>query len=280
MTIYGQAVADFIERHVRLMVQDAQHEIQLAVIAVGDDPASKVYVRNKERACARVGIKSKVIRVPENTSEEYLLAVIKTLNADDAVDGILVQLPLPKHIDVRTVMNAIRPVKDVDGLNAVSMGCLMVGDPIAHVPCTPAGIMTMLSFHHIPVEGRRVVIVGRSDIVGKPLAILMTQNNATVTLCHSHTQNLAEITRQADILVSAVGKPHFITADMVKPGATVIDVGINRTPEGRLVGDVDYDNVEPIASHITPVPGGVGLTTVASLLMNVANAAVIRRNAK
>ena len=244
---------------------------QLAVIMAGDDPASAVYVRNKERACQRVGIASRMIRLPENVRQDELHAQIDALNADPAVHGILVQLPLPAHLDEAAALLRVDAAKDVDGFHALNAGRLLQGAP-AVTPCTPKGILHMLKTAGVPLDGARAVVVGRSNIVGKPLALLLLGENCTVTVCHSHTKNLAEITRQADVLAVAVGRPRFLTADMVKPGAAVIDVGINRV-DGRLCGDVDFDGVSQIAGYITPVPGGVGPMTVAMLMENTLEAA-------
>ena len=244
----------------------------LSVIIVGDDPASAVYVRNKENACAAVGIKSTTYRLPGETTEAELLSLISRLNADASVHGILVQLPLPKHISEEKVLATISPSKDVDAFHAENVGHIMIGN-YQFLPCTPAGVMALLERYNIPVEGKNCVVIGRSNIVGKPQAMLLLEKNGTVTICHSRTKNLADITRQADILVAAVGRPKFVTADMVKEGATVIDVGINRLPEGTLCGDVDFTEIEKKAYAITPVPGGVGPMTVTMLLYNTLTAA-------
>lgn len=246
----------------------------LAVIIVGDDPASRVYVNNKKKACGEVGILSEEYALPENTSEEELLALIAKLNAEDKISGILVQLPLPKHICEEKVINAISPSKDVDAFHPVNVGKIMTGN-FDFVPCTPAGVMELIKESGIDVCGKDCVIVGRSNIVGKPQAMLLLHENATVTICHSKTRDLAEKTKKADIIVAAVGKPKFITADMVKPGAVVIDVGINRIAPKTLVGDVDFDEAEKIAGAITPVPGGVGPMTIAMLMRNTLKAAQI-----
>ena len=243
----------------------------LSVIIVGEDPASKVYVSNKEKACETVGFYSEKIALPESTTEEELLKIIERLNADTKINGILCQLPLPKHINEKTVINAISPEKDVDAFHPVNVGKIMIGD-FDFLPCTPAGIMEMLRYENIDTVGKRCVVIGRSNIVGKPMAMLMLHKNATVTVCHSKTVNLKEICRDADILVAAVGRANFVTADMVKPGAVVIDVGMNRV-DGKLCGDVAYSEVEPIASAITPVPGGVGPMTIATLMQNTLTAA-------
>ncbi len=244
----------------------------LAVILVGDDPASAVYVRNKHRACEEVGMYSAVHKLPAETSEEELLALIDKLNDDDAIHGILVQLPLPKHISEERVVLAIDPSKDVDAFHPSNVGKIMLGN-YRFLPCTPAGVMALLWHYEIEVEGKHCVVVGRSNIVGKPQALLLLEKNGTVTVCHSRTKNLADITRQADILVAAVGRPRFITADMVKDDAVVIDVGINRLPDGKLCGDVDFAAVEEKAAAITPVPGGVGPMTITMLLQNTLRAA-------
>lgn len=244
----------------------------LAVVLVGEDPASKVYVKQKEKACREAGIASQVYRLPEDTSEESLLQLIQELNADRAVHGILVQLPLPGRLDANRVIQAIDPAKDVDGFHPLNVGRLAVGLP-APVPCTPRGIIHLLDAYGIPIAGRHAVVVGRSNIVGKPLAQLLLARNATVTVCHSKTVDLASLTRTADILVAAAGKPRLITRGMVKPGAVVVDVGINRLPEG-LVGDVDFEAVREVAGYITPVPGGVGPLTIAMLLKNTLEAAL------
>lgn len=246
----------------------------LAVVVVGSDPASAVYVRNKQKACLAAGIRSEEYRLPEETTEEELLALVSKLNADGTIHGILVQLPLPKHISEERILSAIDPRKDVDAFHPENVGRIVAGKA-RFLPCTPAGVMELLSFYHIPTDGKECVIVGRSNIVGKPLFHLMLGANATVTVCHSHTKDLASVTRRADILVAAIGKAHFIGADMVKEGAVVIDVGINRLPDGKLAGDVDFDAVSEKASYITPVPGGVGVMTVTELLKNTLTAAKI-----
>lgn len=247
---------------------------RLAVIIVGSDPASEVYVRNKQRTCEELGIRSDHIALPAETSKEELLACIEELNVDPEVHGILVQLPLPAQIaeDEEEILSHIDPHKDVDGFHPVNVGHLVLGAPGLR-PCTPAGCIRMLDYAGIPIEGAHAVIIGRSNIVGKPMAHLLLERNATVTICHSRTQNLAAIARTADILVAAVGRPRFVTADMVKEGATVIDVGINRIAPKQLVGDVDFDAAAAVAGAITPVPGGVGLLTVAMLMENVVQAA-------
>ena len=247
---------------------------RLAVIIVGADPASEVYVRNKQKACAELGIISDHIALPADTAKEELLARIDALNADASVHGILMQLPLPEGLRAyeEEVLERIDPRKDVDGFHPVNVGRLVLGAPGLR-PCTPAGCIRMMELAGIPIEGAHAVIIGRSNIVGKPMAHLLLERNATVTICHSRTQNLAAIARTADILVAAVGRPRFVTADMVKEGATVIDVGINRIAPKKLVGDVDFDAAAAVAGAITPVPGGVGLLTVAMLMENVVQAA-------
>lgn len=246
----------------------------LAVIIVGENPASQVYVRNKHKACTELGFYSEGVELPATTTREELLAEIQRLNNDEKIHGILVQLPLPKELQPyeSEVLEAINPLKDVDGFHPVNVGRLVTGQK-ALVPCTPHGCLRMLELAEIPVEGANAVIIGRSNIVGKPMLHLMLGKNATVTICHSRTKNLAEITRQADILVAAVGKAGFVTADMVKPGAAVIDVGINRIAPKKLVGDVDFEAVKEVAGAITPVPGGVGLLTIAMLMQNTVEAA-------
>ena len=246
----------------------------LAVVLVGDDPASAVYVRNKHRACEEVGIYSEVIRLPESTSQDELLQLIADLNVNESINGILVQLPLPKHIDKDTVINAISQDKDVDAFHPVNIGKVMTGG-YKFAPCTPVGVMYMLKYCNIKTDGASCVVIGRSDIVGKPMAMLMLHSGATVTICHSRTKNLAEVCRTADILISAVGRAGFVTEDMVKEGAVVVDVGINRRDDGKLTGDVAFDEVAPKCSYITPVPGGVGPMTIAMLLMNTLAAAGI-----
>ena len=244
----------------------------LAVLLVGDDPASQVYVRGKANDCEACGIESRVIRLPAGTTQAELLARLGALAADSAVHGILVQLPLPRHIDPAAVIEAIPPEKDVDGFTPVNAGRLLNGEP-CFAPCTPAGCLRMIEAVGVDLDGKHAVVVGRSNIVGKPAALLLMQKNATVTVCHSHTRDLAAVCRTADVLIAAVGKAGFITADMVKPGAVVIDVGINRGADGKLHGDVDFAPVSEIASYITPVPGGVGLMTRAMLMLNTVQAA-------
>ena len=271
-----------ISREVRTAVASEVAELKshgvtpgLAVVLVGSDPASRVYVTNKEKDCASVGIYSEEYALPETTSQEELLALVRRLNEKKEINGILVQLPLPKGLDAGAVIETIDPEKDVDAFHPVNVGRIMIGD-YRFVPCTPAGIMEMLHHESISPEGKRCVVVGRSNIVGKPMAMLLLHENGTVTVCHSKTRNLKEICAQADILVAAVGKPKFITADKVKPGAVVIDVGMDRDENGKLCGDVDFAIVERVASRITPVPGGVGPMTRAMLLRNTVTAAKIQ----
>lgn len=242
-------------------------EITLAVVKVGNDPASAVYVRNKEMACEYVGITSRTIAMPEETTEEELLATVKELNEDKSVNGILVQLPLPKHIDESKILLTIDSSKDVDGFHPVNVGKMVIGEE-TFLPCTPAGIIEMLKRTDIDINGKECVVIGRSNIVGKPMAMLMLKKNATVTIAHSRTKDLKEVTKRADILIAAIGKAKFVTADYVKDGAVVIDVGMDRDENGKLCGDVDFETVSEVASAITPVPGGVGPMTVTMLLVN------------
>lgn len=249
----------------------------LAVIIVGNDPASKVYVGRKEAMCAELGIYSEKYALPETTSEEDLLALVEKLNGDSRINGILCQLPLPSHLDEKIIINAIAPEKDVDAFHPANVGKIMIGD-YDFVPCTPAGIMELIDESGIDLNGKNCVVIGRSNIVGKPMAMLLLHKNGTVTICHSKTKNLKEITKGADILVAAVGKANFVTADMVKEGAVVIDVGMNRNSEGKLCGDVDFENVSDIAGAITPVPGGVGPMTISMLMKNTITAAKRQNN--
>ena len=275
--IDGRAVAKAFKEEIaqRTQAMIAQGVTpHLAVVLVGEDPASQVYVRNKENGCIKAGIRSTVIRLEEDCTQQELEETVKRLNADASVDGILVQLPLPKHLNEASVLRLIDPDKDVDGFHAMNSGRLMNGQP-GFVPCTPLGVMKLLEAYGIDPAGKHAVVIGRSNIVGKPMAMLLLRANATVTICHSRTQNLADITRQADILVAAVGRANFMTADMVKAGAAVIDVGINRV-DGKIVGDVDFDAVSGVAGYITPVPGGVGQMTIAMLLANTLDAAAKR----
>ncbi len=244
----------------------------LAVVLVGENPASCVYVRNKHKACLEVGINSYEIKYPEQVTEEELIGKIEELNRDPAVNGILVQLPLPKHISEEKVINSISPEKDVDAFHPFNVGKIMLGG-YDFLPCTPAGIMQLLEHYEIDITGKECVVLGRSNIVGKPMAHLLLQKNGTVTVCHSKTKDLAEVTRRADVLVVAIGRANFVTVDMVKPGAVVIDVGINRLDSGKLCGDVDFASVADVASYITPVPGGVGPMTITMLLKNTVKAA-------
>ncbi len=244
----------------------------LAVVVVGDDPASAVYVRNKHKACLEVGIESYQIELPDSTTEEELFAEIDRLNKDERVNGILVQLPLPKGINEESVINRISPDKDVDAFHPTNVGRIMIGN-YKFLPCTPAGIIDLMDYYGIEIAGKRCVVIGRSNIVGKPMALLLTERNGTVTLCHSKTRGLDEICRQADIIVVAIGRAQFLKADMVKPGAIIIDVGINRLENGKLCGDVAFDEVSEVSSMITPVPGGVGPMTIATLLKNTLTAA-------
>ena len=243
----------------------------LAVIIVGEDPASKVYVANKKKACEALGIISEEYALPESTTQEELLALIDELNNKESINGILCQLPLPKHLDEQAVINAILPEKDVDAFHPQNVGKIMLGD-YDFVPCTPAGIMEMLEYEKIDITGKTCVVIGRSNIVGKPMGMLLLHKNGTVTICHSRTKDLKEVCKNADILVAAVGRPRFVTADMVKDGAVVIDVGINRV-DGKLVGDVDFEGVKDKCEAITPVPGGVGPMTIAMLMQNTLTAA-------
>lgn len=247
----------------------------LAVVIVGDNNASRIYVNNKKKACQEVGIYSEEYALSESTTQEELLSLIEELNNKDSINGILVQLPLPKHLDEKTIIEAINPKKDVDAFHASNVGKIMIGD-YDFLPCTPAGVMELLHSEGIEVCGKNCVVIGRSNIVGKPMAMLLLHENGTVTICHSRTSDLASICRSADILISAVGKANFVTANMVKPGAVVIDVGMNRDENGKLCGDVKFSEVEPLASYITPVPGGVGPMTIAMLMKNTIMAAKIQ----
>ena len=251
-------------------------DVCLAVILVGADPASQIYVANKKKACEQLGIISKEYLLPETTTQEELLALVQELNQDATVNGILCQLPLPKGLDEKVVIEAIDPNKDVDAFHPVNVGRIMIGD-YDFLPCTPAGVMEMLAYYNIDITGKECVIIGRSNIVGKPMSMLLLHKNGTVTIAHSRTKNLTEVTRRADILVAAVGRAKFVTSDMVKDGAVVIDVGINRV-DGKLYGDVDFDAVKEKASYITPVPGGVGPMTIATLMQNTLTAAKRQNN--
>ena len=251
----------------------------LAVVIVGDDPASRVYVNNKKKACEAVGFISEEYALPAETTQEELLALVNKLNQKEDINGILVQLPLPKHLDDKAVIEAISPMKDVDAFHAVNVGKIMLGE-YDFLPCTPAGVMEMLHSYDIPVEGKECVVIGRSNIVGKPMGMLLLHENGTVTICHSRTKNLAEVCRRADILVAAVGIPKFVKADMVKDGAVVIDVGMDRDENGKLCGDVDFENVKDKCSFITPVPGGVGPMTIATLMKNTLKACKLQIEAR
>lgn len=248
----------------------------LAVIIVGNDPASQVYVRNKKRACEEVGFYSESYELPVETTQAELIALVERLNNDDKINGILVQLPLPKHLDETEILLKIRPDKDVDAFHPYNVGKIMIGNH-DFLPCTPAGVMVLLERSGVEISGKKCVVIGRSNIVGKPMAMLLLHANGTVTICHSRTENLKEICREADVLVASIGKPEFVTGDMVKDGAVVVDVGINRLESGKLVGDVVFSEVEPKASYITPVPGGVGPMTITMLLKNTLTAAEIAR---
>lgn len=273
--IDGKEVSTYIKNSVKSKVDALRSngkEITLAVIIVGNDPASRVYVNNKKKACEYVGFRSLEYALDEQTSEQELLELIDRLNKDKSVNGILCQLPVPEHIDEEKVIDRISPEKDVDGFSKINVGKLWVGD-YDLAACTPMGVMELLKYYNIDVNGKNCVIIGRSNIVGKPMAALLLEKNGTVTICHSRTKNLSEITSQADILVAAVGRAGFVTADMVKEGAVVIDVGINRNAEGKLCGDVDFDGVKDKTSYITPVPGGCGPMTIAMLMKNTLVAA-------
>ncbi len=272
--IDGKAIAAAVRAEVRAEAEAMTKEGKqpgLAVILVGDDPASRVYVNNKKKACAEAGIHSEEFTLPAETTQDELLALVEELNKRDDIHGILCQLPLPKHLDDKAVIAAISPEKDVDAFHAANVGHILIGD-YTFLPCTPAGVMELLHRSDISVEGKHCVVIGRSNIVGKPMAMLLLHENATVTICHSRTQNLKEVCRGADVLVAAVGRAGFVTPDMVKDGAVVVDVGINRNAEGKLCGDVD-PTVEAVAGYITPVPGGVGPMTIAMLLKNTITAA-------
>lgn len=268
--IDGKKISADIKEEIKEKVSEYKSqgiEITLAVVKVGNDPASAVYVRNKEKACEYVGINSRTLALPEETTEEELLAVVEELNKDKTVNGILVQLPLPKHIDESKILLAIDSIKDVDGFHPVNVGKMVIGED-SFLPCTPAGIIEMLKRTDIDIAGKECVVIGRSNIVGKPMSMLMLRENATVTITHSRTQDLKEVTKRADILIAAIGKAKYVTADFVKDGAVVIDVGMDRDENGKLCGDVDFDSVSQKAYAITPVPGGVGPMTVTMLLVN------------
>lgn len=269
--IDGKMISAQVKDECKERVAKEGLDVTLAVIQVGNDPASTVYVGNKKKACEYIGIHSLSYELPEETTEEELLALVEKLNQDSNVHGILVQLPLPSHIDEDKVIQKISPKKDVDGFHPQSVGALSIGEP-DFVSCTPAGVIQLLKRSGVKIDGSECVIVGRSNIVGKPMAMLMLRENATVTVCHSHTKDLKEVTRRADILIVAVGRPRFITKEYVKEGAVVIDVGIHRNEDNKLCGDVDFADVEPVASAITPVPGGVGPMTIAMLMNNCVEA--------
>ncbi len=278
--IDGKAVSARVKEQVRKEAETLKEkgiEIGLAVVIVGDNPASRVYVNNKKKACAEVGFNSYEYALPEETTEAELLELVEKLNSDGKVNGILVQLPLPKHINENAIINAIRPDKDVDAFHPENVGHIMIGD-FSFLPCTPAGVMELIAETGVDVCGKNCVVIGRSNIVGKPMAMLLLHKNGTVTICHSRTKNLEEICSNADILVAAVGKAGFVTPDMVKAGAVVIDVGMNRNAEGKLCGDVDYTACFDKAGYITPVPGGVGPMTIAMLMRNTLTAAKIKNN--
>ncbi|MEQ6376489.1 bifunctional methylenetetrahydrofolate dehydrogenase/methenyltetrahydrofolate cyclohydrolase FolD [Bacillaceae bacterium S4-13-56] len=273
--IWGNELASKFREEMKLELEGLKKEgIEpgLTVVIVGEDPASKSYVKAKSKACEQIGIRSKVIELPADTTEQEVVTVVQSLNKDETVHGILVQLPLPKQIREEVIIETISPEKDVDGFHPTTIGKMLTGQD-TFFPCTPFGIVKMVQSQNIPIEGKHVVVVGRSNIVGKPVGQLFLNENATVTYCHSRTKNLKEITRQADILIVAVGRIHMITAEYVKEGAVVIDVGVNRKDDGKLTGDVDFASVEPVASYITPVPKGVGPMTITMLLHNTIKAA-------
>lgn len=275
--IDGKAISLAIKEECRDKVEKENLKRCLAVVLVGDDPASAVYVGNKKKACEFCGVKSVSHELPASTTEAELLNLVADLNMDDSIDGILVQLPLPSHIDEDKVIRAISPDKDVDGFHPENVGKLSIGQP-GFLSCTPAGIIQLLKRSNVDMDGKNCVIIGRSNIVGKPMALLMLRENATVTVCHSHTKDLKEVCKRADILIVAIGKPKMIDASYVKDGAVVIDVGIHRQENGKLCGDVDFGSVEPVASKITPVPGGVGPMTIAMLMKNVVDGVAFNKN--
>lgn len=275
--IDGKAISAAVKEQVRAEIERDKIKAGLAVVIVGDDPASRVYVNNKKKACELCGIQSFEYALPAEIGQDELLELIDTLNSDKKVNGILVQLPLPKHLDEKAVIERISPLKDVDAFHEMNVGKIMIGN-YAFLPCTPAGCMELIHSTGVDVAGKECVVIGRSNIVGKPMAMLLLHENGTVTVCHSKTKNLAEVCRRADILVAAVGRPNFVTADMVKDGAVVIDVGINRMENGKLCGDVKFDEVSEKAAYITPVPGGVGPMTIAMLMKNTLTAARIQNS--
>ncbi|CAM3292162.1 MULTISPECIES: bifunctional methylenetetrahydrofolate dehydrogenase/methenyltetrahydrofolate cyclohydrolase FolD [Saccharibacillus] len=273
--ISGKQVSDEIRQNLKTEVEALAAKgcvPGLAVVLVGEDPASQVYVRNKAKACEDLGYHSEVHRLESDTSEEDLLALVHKLNEQENINGILVQLPLPKHIEEKAVINAISPEKDVDGFHPINVGNLMIGDD-SLLPCTPAGVIELIKHTGIEMSGKHAVVIGRSNIVGKPVSLLLQRENATVTMCHSRTANMKELTRQADILVVAVGRANFVDASYIKPGAVVIDVGINRLETGKLAGDVDFESASSVSGPITPVPGGVGPMTITMLMKNTLLAA-------
>lgn len=275
MIIDGKQIANRLKETLAVEAQaltEAGTRPGLAVVLVGEDPASQVYVKNKEKACNDLGFYSEVHRLPADTPQDKLIDLIVRLNASSAIHGILVQKPLPGHIDEKAVIGAIDVRKDVDGFHPISVGNLLIGDD-GFLPCTPAGVIEMMKACELSVDGKRVAVIGRSNIVGKPMAALLIRENATVTICHSRTANLPEVTREADVVIAAIGRAEMVTPDYIKPGAVVIDVGMNRLPDGRLVGDVDFEAVKEVASAITPVPGGVGRMTIAMLMKNTVEAA-------
>lgn len=278
--IDGKAVSASVKQQVKAECEELKAKgvtPGLAVIIVGEDPASQVYVRNKEKACEECGFYSVKYALPENTTQEELNELVDKLNEDSSVNGILCQLPLPKHLDDKEVINRIAPIKDVDAFHPVNVGAIMIGD-YNFLPCTPAGVMELIHSTGVEISGKKAVVIGRSNIVGKPMAMLLLHENATVEITHSRTQNLAEVTKTADILVAAIGKAKFVTADMVKDGAVVIDVGMNRDENTKLCGDVDFEAVKDKCSFITPVPGGVGPMTISMLMKNTLTAAKLQNN--
>lgn len=278
--ISGKLVSEQVKNRVKAEAEKLKEQgvnIGLAVVIVGNDPASRVYVNSKKKACEYVGFNSYEYALDENITQQELLDLVEVLNNDRKVNGILVQLPLPKHIDENAIINAISPEKDVDAFHPFNVGKIMIGD-FAFLPCTPAGVMELIDSTGVEIAGKSCVVIGRSNIVGKPMAMLLLHRSGTVTICHSKTQNLKEICKNADILVASVGKPNFVTADMVKEGAVVIDVGINRLENGKLCGDVKFDEVSEKAGWITPVPGGVGPMTIAMLMQNTLTAGKLQNN--